>query len=142
MDSVLSALTGLATTGSNVHRLRVYPQEATKLPSLNIVQGADTPIDLEDGQRVFDYVDRRLDIRVEIRAQATTAQIDQTLNQIAKEISIAMQAMGAIGVSAVIDVIEGIMNEPEISSDADVKTARMDMEWSIVYRHSRADPSQ
>ena len=35
-DNVVTALTGLATTGSNVFRSRVYPMETSKLPGLAI----------------------------------------------------------------------------------------------------------
>ena len=35
-DNVVTALTGLTTTGSNVFRSRVYPMETSKLPGLAI----------------------------------------------------------------------------------------------------------
>lgn len=138
LDAVETKLTGLVTTGSNVYRLRLYPQESDSLPSLNIVQ-ADEEI-IEDG--VYDYVDRVLTVNIESRVQSLTVQLDQTLNLISKEVTIALSADITQGVTGLIDSTEAGTSEPEIADEtANKPTAIMIMTWVFYYRTTRADPS-
>lgn len=141
LDAIVTNLTGLATTGADVHRLRFYPQEDTALPSLNVLQGQDIPVDDEDPAAVYHYVDSRLTVFVEARAQATAGQVDQTLNQVSKEVVIALKADITQGVSEVINTVQGPTDEPEASDDGSRKTAMMEMTWYVDYRTSRTDPS-
>ena len=41
-DRVITVLTGLSTTGSNVFNSRVYPNEESKLPLLNVFTLSET----------------------------------------------------------------------------------------------------
>ena len=41
-DNIVTAVTGLSTTGSNVFRSRVYPLGTNKLPALYVYSNAET----------------------------------------------------------------------------------------------------
>jgi hypothetical protein len=139
LDAIVTKLTGLATTGANVDRLRVYAHDPADLPSLNIKQGDEEII--EDG--VYDYVDRELTVNIEIREQSSSVQLDQTLNLISKEVTIALAADITQGITGLINSSEVGTSEPEPADGEETNkpTALMIMTWLFYYRTTRADPS-
>lgn len=88
-DNVVSALTGLTTTGSNVFRSRVYPVAETKLPGLCVYTETD--------DAVYSTIlsprtlDRLLTLKVEAYVKAT-ADYDEALDAIEDEIRTALYA--------------------------------------------------
>ena len=83
-NNVTTTLTGLATTGSNVFETRIYPNELAKLPLLNIYSNTETSELSSIGK-----IERNLEIMVEGFAKAT-ANIDEALDTISKEVEVAM----------------------------------------------------
>lgn len=139
LDAIVAKLTGLTTTTTNVDRLRLYPHDSAKLPSLNILQ-ADEDI-IEDSPH--DYVDRELTVNIEIRVKSSSTQLDQTLNQISKEVTIALAADITQGVTGLINTTEVGTSEPELADNEETNkpTALMIMTWLFYYRTTRGDPS-
>ena len=62
-DNVVTAVTGLSTTGSNVFRSRVYPLGTNKLPALCVYTDSEV-VEYNRLDRVRD-VDRTVDIVIE-----------------------------------------------------------------------------
>jgi hypothetical protein len=139
MAAVLDAITGLATTGSRVQRGRVYNIE--EVPALTLYQGADTPLDADDGQRVISVVDNELLVRVDAHVKTVSTQIDTQLNLIRKEVYAALAPHNVLGLSFVRQVIWRGADEPELSGEGDQPAARMTMNFGIRYRHSATDAS-
>jgi len=83
-NNVTTTLTGLTTTGSNVFESRIYPNELSKLPLLNIYSNSETSELLSIGK-----IERNVEIMVEGFAKAT-ANVDEALDTIAKEVEIAL----------------------------------------------------
>ncbi len=83
-NNVTTALTGLTTTGSNVFESRIYPNELAKLPLLNVYSNTETSELSSIGK-----IERNLEIMVEGFAKAT-ANIDEALDVIAKEVEVAL----------------------------------------------------
>lgn len=82
-DAVVSRLTGLSTTGSNVFRSRIYPLENNKLPGLCIFTKSEaTTFDTLTRPR---SISRVLEIGVEAYVKATS-NYDNTLDTIAVEV--------------------------------------------------------
>lgn len=82
-DAAVQALTGLLTTGANVHATRLYPIEAAGLPALCIYtlaeeSGFDT---MSPSRKLL----RRLELAVEIVAQVNDT-LDDALDAIALEV--------------------------------------------------------
>lgn len=93
-DAVVAALTGLTSTGSNVHATRTQPLEAGHLPAL-CVYTLDENSELHNmgpGRSLL----RDLSLVVEAVAQAN-GEIDDTLDQIALEVEAAMNADTTFG---------------------------------------------
>ena len=82
-DAVVSRLTGLSTTGSNVFRSRIYPLENNKLPGLCIfTKSESTTFDTLTRPR---SISRVLEIGVEAYVKAIS-NYDNTLDTIAVEV--------------------------------------------------------
>lgn len=137
MDAFVTAITGLTTTGTNVKRDRVYGWTST--PAISVFQGDDTPIPYID--RNYSLDDFMLNIHLEFHVdEADSIPVSQTLNQIRKEVIIAIQAAPTLGLSFVIDTEEGTTYRP-IIEHIDKVTATQSMDFEIKYRRSRTDPS-
>lgn len=82
-DAVVTRLTGLSTTGSNVFRSRIYPLENNKLPGLCIFTKSEaTTFDTLTRPR---SISRVLEIGVEAYVKAIS-NYDNTLDTIAVEV--------------------------------------------------------
>lgn len=136
IDAVVTKVTGLATTAARVYRGRSYALDSTNLPCLLIYLGPDEPL----SKLYQDKVDSLLTIYVESRVKSPTAQIDETLNTIREEVTIALQADYTQGLGYVIDTIEGDVDAPEIVATTDQPVGAMRMAWQFHYRRSRTNP--
>lgn len=88
-DDVVTALTGLSTTGSNVFRSRVYPIAEAKLPGICIYTATD---DAEYGTLTPPRtVMHTLTLTVEAYVKANT-NYDETLDTIQDEVETALYA--------------------------------------------------
>lgn len=82
-DAIITALTGLSTTGSNVFRSRIYPLESNKMPGLCVFsKSEDVTFDTLTRPR---SINRVLEIGVEAYVKATS-NYDNTLDTIAVEV--------------------------------------------------------
>jgi hypothetical protein len=100
-EGVAAAITGLATTGANVFQSRVYPLQTTDLPALLV------HTDSETSEVLTIHSPRELQRRVEVRVVAVAkaaADLDDTLDQIAKEVEVAL----AMPVSALAGIAKEI----------------------------------
>lgn len=91
-DDVVSTVTGLVTTGSRVYKSRVYPLATDKLPALFVYTNS------EASERISNdgTYERTVTINIEALVQANTG-YDDTLDLIAKEVEIAIQADLTLG---------------------------------------------
>lgn len=98
-DAVVTAVTGLAQTGSHVYGWRVYAlQEATELPALSVY------VTDEEASRITVHspavVERRPVVHVQAVAKAS-ADVEDTLDTIAKEVEVALASGVTVGAKAV-----------------------------------------
>jgi len=131
MDTVASTLTGLATTGSNVTRGRVYPIESSGLPALSVFQGAETIVDEQN----LSAVTRELTVNIAIHAKPASG-LDTQINQVRAEIYAALMADYTQGLGYVLNTQWREDDPPEYSDDQENGSARAVSTWSILYRHS------
>jgi hypothetical protein len=135
--AVLAKVTGLTTTGTRVFRGRVYPLQDTEEPALCVFMGADTPIAMLSQS----LIDGELEVVITAVVKTSATQIDTLLNQIRKEVTIALQADYTQGLTFLHDSMEGEAARPELSGEADKPTASQQLNWKFHYRRSRTDPS-
>ena len=133
-----TTLAGLTTTGANVTRDYVYTHDS--LPSINIMQDDEDVVNGSDDGEVYEYRDRILPVTIEARAEVSDAQIATTLNQIAKEVIIAIEADITIGLSFVQDSRETGTDKIEVGP-GEKQTGLLRMRWEFDYRSARTDPS-
>lgn len=137
IDAVVTTLTGLTQTNNNVFRGRVHAVPEVRLPALCVYQGEDKQI----GQYSQAKIDSELTILVEALVKTSAEQVDELLNQIRKEVTIALQADYTQGLSFVLNTIEGDASAPELSGEGEKPSAALKLEWKFHYRRSRTDPS-
>jgi hypothetical protein len=93
-DAIITALTGLSTTGSNVFRSRIYPLESNKIPGLCVFSKSEaTTFDTLTRPR---SINRVLEIGVEAYVKATS-DYDNTLDTIAVEVEEAIASDVTLG---------------------------------------------
>jgi len=135
MVAVKAAVDGLLTTGGRVERSRVYSVADDGVPALTIEKGAD---DVIEGSQNIAFIDRLLTVKITAHIK-TTGTYETDLNQIANEVYVAMMAADDLGLSFVQSVTPLGDDEPEANA-ANKDTGRMEMRFSIHYRHALKDP--
>lgn len=88
-EAAAALLTGLATTSSRVYQSRIHPLGDTELPCLVITTNDETVERGNTGQSAL--LKRVLNLQVTAKAKAT-ANVDDTLDTIIKEVEIALNA--------------------------------------------------
>jgi hypothetical protein len=138
MAAVTTAVTGLATTGANVQRGRVYPWGNDQAHAISVYQG-DAEAGLEQN-----FAQKTVALTVNIVAHVKTVadQVDTHLNQVAKEAYIAIMADRTLALPFVIDTDWRGSSAPDTDGNAEATHGRQEHQFIVIYRHSSADPSQ
>lgn len=141
---VVDTLVGLTTAGSNVFRNPAYNlDEDTDLPGITVVQGPDVVInpDTEEGAVLTLYY-RFLEVTTTCIVQVRDSNDPvSSLNEMAREVAVAMARNHTLGLNFVLNTIEGNTAPPELFQSERI-IARLETTWSIHYQVSRTDPSQ
>jgi hypothetical protein len=133
LETIKTNLTGLATTGANVARGRVWPVDA--LPALSIYKGSD---EASVDEPPLDTLVRELDLSIHIHT-SQTGNPETHLNAIAAEVFAALTADPTQGLGYVFTTELVADAEPEIVDSQDLPVGRMVSAWRIVYEHSKTD---
>lgn len=130
MQAIATALTGLATTGSNVSRARPYA--VSSLPALTIEQADDA---VDDGWQL-DSTGRVLQVDIIAHAQ-TVATLETVLNQISTEVFAALRAAPTLGLAYCYDTRLTDERGPDIEgAETQQPVGRLTMTWQVIYEHS------
>lgn len=139
LAAVVSAVTGLATTGANVFAgrspTRAMPSGST--PALTVYMGSE----ISQAAPTQQFRDCRMEVIISAHVRATESAIDPLINQIHKEVVIALLASIQLGLSYVFQIRETSKGRPEIDSSTDTPTARCEFGFEVDYRRSYSDPS-
>ena len=133
-DAVITAVTGLTTTGSNVFRSRIYPLEQTKLPGLCVFTRSEV-VEF-DTLTISRSVSRVLDVIIEGYVSAT-ANYDDTLDQIAVEVEEALAADVTLGGLAKDTQVTAF--EADFSGDGEQPVAVGRFTVTVQYRTAEND---
>jgi len=134
-DAVITALTGLSTTGSNVFRSRIYPLESNKIPGLCVFSKSEaTTFDTLKRPR---SINRVLEIGVEAYVKGTTG-YDNTIDQICLEIEEALYANRTLGGNAQDVMITGF--EADFNGDGDQPVSRATLTIEVQYQTLEDNP--
>ena len=134
-ERAATTLTGLTTTGSNVFQSRVYPMENAGLPGLCIYT-TDEAVEIQSmgGTR---NVSRDLTLIVEGYA-TDSANVDDTLDQIGKEIEIAMSGDITLNDLAQDSYLSSV--EITLSGDGSTGIGKITHSYTVVYQNAENAP--
>ena len=134
-ERAATTLTGLTTTGSNVFQSRVYPMENAGLPGLCIYT-TDEAIEIQSmgGTR---NVSRDLTLIVEGYA-TDSANVDDTLDQIGKEVEIAMSGDITLNDLAQDSYLSSV--EITLSGDGSTGIGKITHSYTVVYQNAENAP--
>jgi len=139
-DAVVTTVTGLVTTGTNVFQSRVYPLQTSalgsELPALVVLTSTET-VDLDIG--TLDAPHRLLTVEIKAIEKATSA-LDDTLDEIAKEVETAMGIDITLG-GLCIGVDLSNTPEIELTSEGDQPHGQVSLFYIVKYRTPFGDPS-
>ena len=119
-DAMATAVTGLTSTGSRVHKSRLYPVAADALPCLLVACGEQEQLQQE----------RTLLMTVRGMAKAT-GDLDATLNQIALEVEAAVQAAGMLG--GKVDDVTLIEIRTDVDDSMDKPVGVIELTYRLIY---------
>lgn len=136
-DAVVTACTGLTTTGTRVYRERLYQLRAADLPGLRIYCGAEQVE--PDRLGAIHGQQRDMDLMVEGLARATS-DLDETLDDIAAEVEAALAADVTLGGKAKVLYLAGI-DDPEQSDEGEVPAGLVRLKFRVQYRTLNTTPT-
>jgi len=137
IDAVKAAVTGLATTSANVERGRFQSVEGSKTAELTVTQGASSPA--QEPNVAFQYP--AIEVVITAHAKGQDGTVESTINQIAKEVYIAMMADRQLGLPEFVIDTEWLGNSEPSLSTMEKPTMSMEMRFSVQFQHSYTDPS-
>ena len=130
-DAVITSLTGLTTTGSRVFNSRVYPNEESKLPCLNVFTLSEA-VELDSVKSTI----RSLELVVEGFASANS-NIENTLDTIATEVE---EALGSDTSLSNTCQSHNITNtEITLSNEGSLPIGVVRLVFNVIYRTTQAD---
>lgn len=136
-DAVVTACTGLTTTGTRVYRERLYQLRAADLPGLRIYCGAEQVE--PDRLGAIHGQQRDMELMVEGLARATS-DLDETLDDIAAEVEAALAADITLGGKAKALYLAAI-DDPEQSDEAEQPTGLVRLRYRVHYRTLNTTPT-
>jgi hypothetical protein len=128
-EAVATAVTGLATTGARVFQSRVYPAQTSELPCLLIYTRSEVsePITIHAPKEL----QRRVQLEVVAIAKAT-ADLDDTLDGICKEVEIAL-AEPVAGLAGLSKSIALVSTEFDLQGVAEKPAGSATMVYAVDY---------
>jgi|TARA_R110000803_G_scaffold51256_2_gene106034 hypothetical protein len=128
-DNIVTAVTGLNTTGANVYRTQIYPLSHTNLPGICVYASAeDITVDTMTGTR---GLQRNCDFIIEAFVRAST-NYDNVMDTICAEIEAAMATDVTRGGRAKDCIL--VRNEFEYSDEGDKPMAMARLTYAVQYR--------
>lgn len=135
-EAVAGAVTGLATTGARVFQSRVYPTQTSELPCLLVYTRSETsePITIHPDREI----ERNLQLEIVAVAKAN-ADLDDTLDQICKEVEIAL-AMPLAAIVGKGKSIELVSTEMDMQGSGEKPTGSATMTYQVDYFNAENAP--
>lgn len=134
-DQITTALTGLATTGLNIYKSRVYPLAQGKLPGICVYTNSEGSDYLTISQPRS--IERRLSVAVEVYVKGT-ANYDDQLDQICSEIEVALYSGAAI--TAPIRDLQITNFSSEYNGDGDQPVCAARLSVDVLYLTEEGSP--
>lgn len=138
-EAAAAAITGLATTGSRVFQSRVYPLQDSELPAL-LVTTNDEAVVTETSPRPRTQL-RELELEISGMAKAT-ANLDDTLDAIAKEVEVALSASDQAWLAGKAKWADLTAISVELSGSSEKPTGTIRLAYRVTYMSLETAPDQ
>jgi hypothetical protein len=136
-DDFVTALTGLAISGTNVFASRVMPMDDDTIPGLTVYTGAEE-IDGEGGSRFARVQERALEIHVEAYDKLASG-VDDSLDAMIAEVEAAILVVGNIPSASNVDLVS--IDEPDIDDGLEKPVGKVKMTFRVQYLTADGDPT-
>lgn len=135
-EAIATAVTGLVTTGARVYQSRVYPLQDAELPALRVYTRSEAAT--TETLTIPALMSRVVEVVIEAAAKAN-ADLDDTLDQMAKEVETALGA--GLTISGKFLPISYNGCDIEMSGDGEKPTGTISMRFSarLLYRANTPD---
>lgn len=135
--AVQTAVTGLSLTTDNVDRGVAEEIPEGDLPALRVAMGEDRVIQPYSQQ----LLDCELDVSVHSYALDSATNIETLLSRIRKDVTIALMANQTLGLAFVQSIVELGAQKPDLAGELAKRAGHQELEFRVLYRRSRTDPS-
>jgi len=136
-ERIVTDVTGLSTTGSNVFESRAYPIEESKLPCL-LVFDSEESVEIRS-MGAIRGISSELTINIEGYCQGSDgSSVMNTLAAIQKEVQIAMQ--GDILINSLARDSYLVSADSSISADAKKPTGSVRLSYLVIYQYMENAP--
>jgi len=136
MQAVVAAVTGLATSGNNVHRGREYALPSnSKLPALLVYMGSDEPL-RDDSAWPRMYSDLNVEVAI---ARSIEPNYEAQLLASRAEVTQALRADYTLGLPFVQEIQERAADEPDYEGDPP-RVVFYRLPWAVRYWRPWDDP--
>jgi hypothetical protein len=140
MAAIGSRLETLLEKGIGTIRERNFPKDIGALPTVHVYQGKDVPV--HHGANSLALIDRELEVRIDAYVETAPDRLDAALNQIRRDVYVAMMAEQNLTLPFVQTVMWKGDGAPELPEpEAHPSVGRMTMTFAVRYRHSHSNPS-
>lgn len=138
-SAIITQVTSLTTTGTNVFEHRVYPLAEDDLPALVVSTSSEgASMATIGGMGSVASLERGLSVSIEGYVKATS-DVAQTLDTIAEEIEVALGDDETLG--GLVESIELSGTTIDITADGDQPVGVIKLDYEVVYRTTTGDPS-
>lgn len=128
-EAIATAVTGLATTAARVYQSRVYPLQNAELPGLLVY--TESEVSERRTAPAPGLMERR--VRVVVRGVTkAVADLDDTLDQICKEVEVAL-AMPCAALAGIAKSITLLATELELAGEGEKPTGQAALTYEVVY---------
>jgi len=132
-DALVTALTGLTTTGSNIFKAKASDFEPAQIPGLNLMTSADE-WDPEVSAPEYDARDLAVEIEIVVKKEDG---LEDLIDQIEVEVFDAIT--GDAPLAALVKRMKLISSELEVSDDQERKTGKRVLTWACNLYHDSDD---
>jgi hypothetical protein len=130
-DNVITSVTGLTTTGSNVFNTRILPNVESNLPCLNVYTVSESSEEID-----FLSIERTLILEIDGYAKHSST-IEDSLDVIAKEVENALATDVSRGNNAYDTFLQS--TDIELTDEGDIQMGVVRLQFAIKYRTAKTD---
>ncbi len=138
LDASIATLNSLATSiVDKVVRGSDTPFALAVDKAISISAGTDEPVESSG----WDAIYSNLILNIDIHVRSSSEQIDTLINEIRKQITIALFADLTQGLPFVSDLVEESASEPDLEGSGEMVSGSMRIRFKYLYNRSYSDPS-